>query len=124
MKNSDEIDLGRKVSDLTTPMGASASRKGKSRVIYPTLYIDGVEGLEDLPKDFCAVVRCHRLELSVRDDENGDEKTGAQLEVRSLKLCDDQDGGGLEDAFAKLKPGEVADDSGYDYSEDEDEDEE
>lgn len=114
-----EIDLGRDVENM--PMTTEESpKKGKTRRIYPMLYIDGAEGMDELPKEGSAVIRFRRRELSLRDNPEGGETTGAQLEVRSIKINDEGDGGDLGDAFAKLKPGESADDSGYDYTEDED----
>lgn len=121
----DEIDLGRKETDMGMP--ATPTRgKGKPRTVYPTLYIDGVPGLEKLPKEGCVMIRYARKSLRLDQNEKGDDTAGVTLEVQKICLPDDAegaDGETLGDAFAKVGKGEVAEDNA-DYAEDDDDDEE
>lgn len=108
-----EIDLGRKEPDGMAVTAPSVGKKGKARIFYPTLYIDSVPGLDQLPKEGCMMVRFRRTRLSLEEGRDGKETAGATLEIRALCLPEG-DGETLEDAFAKLGKGEVADD-GADY---------
>ena len=84
------IDLGKKMSE--GQMGAIASNSSrsdsKSKLYYPTLYIEGVKGLEQLPEEGCILVEFKRTRLSI-EDRDGKPTTGATLEIHSLCLPED-----------------------------------
>jgi len=98
--------------------GVLRGTNGKSRKIYPTLYIDAVPGLEDLPKEGCMMVKFRRTRMSIETPEDGDEKAGVTLEIRRLCLPEDMEGDGEKD-LASVMDGKMDDDE----SEDEDEEE-
>lgn len=120
------IDLGRKEGDAGMPVAVSENvargTKRKPRTFYPTLYVDAVPGLEQLPKEGCILVKFRRKRLSVEENMDGEETTGATLEIQALCLPEDmgKEGETLEDAFKKLGRGEVAADNDQ-YAGDDDE---
>ncbi len=64
------IELGTKGSDY--PMPASPSgKKGKPKMHYPTVYIDSVPGLENLPEEGCMLVDYRRTRLTLETPEDG-----------------------------------------------------
>lgn len=120
MQSSDyshEIDLGRKEPDYSSLSPVTPEKPKKMRTYYPTLYIEGVPGLEALPKEGCMMVKFSRKRLSLEEDREGEEKTGATLEIRSICLPEG-DGETLEDAFSKM-----AHDDDEEEAEDEEDDE-
>jgi hypothetical protein len=117
----------------------------KTKTYYPTLYISGVDGLGDLPKEGYALIYFRRKSLSITEgkdcgtipcgpmdsDSPGGDKTtySADLEIQELCLPDEEsdDGGDAIDAMAE-KAGLVVrgkkrlsdeEDEGDDYEEEE-----
>lgn len=111
-----EIDLGREIKDAPMPAttdGKPSGKKAKSRVSYPTVYLSGVEGLRDLPKDGWALINFHRNRVGIVDREGGDNGplggNGDEAEIEIRKLClpeaggsGDDDGEDTASAFAKF----------------------
>ena len=98
------IDLGKSMGDMKTsgPMDAIPSKKkgekggkAKERKFYPTVYIDSMPGLEQLPKEGCMLVEFRRKRLSIEENIEGDETAGVTLELRAI--CLPEDGGGMSD---------------------------
>lgn len=82
------IDLGHKAPEMAVP-GDSKRSDTKERVYYPTLYIEGVKGLEQLPKEGCILIEFRRKRLSIEEREDEQETAGVTLEVRALCLPED-----------------------------------
>jgi len=94
------IELGKKESEMmnAVPMkesGGGRGKKSKPRTYYPTVYIDSMPGLEQLPKEGCMLVEFRRKRLSIEENIEGDETAGVTLELRAL--CLPEDGGGMSD---------------------------
>ncbi len=105
-----EIDLGRKESDMGMPVSPSG-KKGKTRTIYPKLYVqDAPADLKDLPMDGCVMVKYHREQLSVDTPSDGEDKTGLTLEIRSICLPEDAQDAGEPKDLASVMDGKMADD--------------
>lgn len=110
-----KIDLGRE-ENVPTAVCAPDSKGGKTkcekRTYYPSLYINGVDGLAGLEKEGWALVRYRTRSLTVRtedDDKNGDSGMmnsgpSVDLEIRELCLPEDStsEGDGLKKAIAKF----------------------
>lgn len=80
------IDLGRKMAGPETAMAGNSSRsEAKSKPYYPTLYLEGVKGLEQLPAEGCILIEFKRTRLSI-EERDGKPTTGATLEIHSLCL--------------------------------------
>ena len=100
-----KIDLGHKESaDMAIPMSSESTKgkRGKPRTFYPTLYVDAVEGLEQLPKEGYMLVKFRRKSLRIDEDKDGKEKAGVTLEIRQLCLPEDMAGEGADDLDAVL----------------------
>lgn len=106
-----EIDLGRKDEfGPANPVSPPTGKKGKARVFYPTLYIEGVEGMPSLPKEGCMMVKFRRKRMSVDENMDGKETTGVTLEIRKLCLSDDMAEEGDDEMQSAMK--KFAKDSG------------
>jgi len=94
------IELGKSMGDgmSSGPVDVMPSKKkgekGKERKFYPTVYIDSMPGLEQLPKEGCMLVEFRRKRLSIEENSDGEDTTGVTLELRSICL---PEGGGSED---------------------------
>ena len=84
-----EVDLAREVPDYGSSLEAGPSKPKKMRKDYPSLYISGVEGLESMPKEGWALIYYKRRRLSLEENKDGDETSGADLEIQEicLPLC-------------------------------------
>lgn len=65
----------------------------KQRKIYPSLYISGASGLEDLPREGYALIHFKRRSVTL-GDRDGEECCSAELEVHEIRLP--EKGGGEE----------------------------
>lgn len=97
------IDLGRMPDERDVPMEATGDKKEKRKPYYPTLYISGIEGLGDLPKDGCALIEFHRNRVSVDTPE--DEKGSGSVELQIKTICLMEDSGDNESLADALKKG-------------------
>jgi len=79
-------------------------KKAKRRPYYPTLYISGIDGLGDLPKDGCALIEFHRNRLSVDTPEDGKNGGSVELQIKTLCLMEPKEGDG-EDLKSMLAKG-------------------
>ena len=117
------IDLGRKADGMNMPMavegGEGKGKKGRPKKYYPSVYIDGIEGLEKIPKDCCALVHLRRKRLSLEEDSDGEETAGVTLELRRICLAED-DENTVEDELARAF-GDGPKESGETETEDESE---
>lgn len=118
-----KIDLGRKESrDMAIPMSAESTKgkRGKPRTFYPSLYVDAIEGLDQLPKDGYMLVKFRRKSLRIDEDMDGKEKAGVTLEIRQLCLPEDMAEEGADDLDAVLsRYGKAANDTEESDEEDE-----
>jgi hypothetical protein len=106
------IDLGQKVPDYGSAIAGPEKTK-KTKISYPTLYIDGGSDLSKLQKDGWALIKYHRKKIALGEDSGlgpamagseGKDQASATLEVR--ELCLPEESGDLMDefkAFAKSK---------------------
>jgi hypothetical protein len=84
------IDLGKKMPE-GVPIALERDSKGKkpkSKLYYPTLYVEGVKGLEQLPEEGCILVEFRRKRLSI-EERDGEKTSGVELEIHSLCLPED-----------------------------------
>lgn len=99
------IELGMAESGMNspaTPMRDDTGKHGKPKKHYPVVYIDGVKGLEKLPKSGCMLVEFRRRRLSLEENADGKETTGVSLELHTICLQGEQDeGGSLEDVMRR-----------------------
>ncbi len=85
------IDLG-KMPDADMPAAPGEGKKGKRKPYYPTLYISGIAGLGDLPKDGCALIEFHRNRLSVDTPEDGKDGGSVELQIKTICLMESKEG--------------------------------
>lgn len=99
------IDLGRKETDMGGPLSPETvkGKKSKPRIFYPTLYIDGVEGMPSLPKEGCMMIKFRRKRMSVEENMDGKETGGVTLEIQSLCLPEDMGGDDGDDMASAMK---------------------
>lgn len=127
-----EIELGREIKDYPVEATNAKPKKGKSRMSYPTLYLNGIEGLRDLPKDGVALIYFHRNRIGIVDRENGDGPASiggggngdeAEIEVRRLCLPEGggDDGDDIASALKKFAKDNGHEDTGEESDEDDDE---
>lgn len=133
-----EIDLGR-TEDVPDYENKKEDVKTKKRTYYPTIYIRGVDGLGDLPKEGRALIYFKRKSLSISegsdcgagpcipgDSSSSDDKTTYSAELEIHELClpeeDDTDIGDNLDKMAQKVGLAVNGKSRKDYDDDEEED--
>jgi len=83
-----KIDLGKEVDDYPSPCEMASKnpknpKNGKKRTVYPCLYLSGVEGLEDVPKEGHAIITFKRISMTVRD-RNGEQDNSVELEIEDI----------------------------------------
>jgi hypothetical protein len=86
-----KIDLGRKEKPYDYPMSSSDSKKDKKKAktitVYPSLYVDYVEGMEKLPEKGCIMIKYEVVGIDKRKDRyTGDRKGSLTLEVKCFCL--------------------------------------
>lgn len=105
-----EVDLGRKEPEMrdVAVSPSPSGKKPKTRIFYPTLYIDGVEGMPSLPKEGIALVHFRRKRMSVEENYDGKETSGVTLEIQKLCLPEEagDDSDDMESQMAKFAKGE------------------
>ncbi len=87
------IELGRKANGMDLPDG----KKGKSKMVYPKVYIDAVPGIEQLPAKGCMLVEFVRDELRI-----GKDSAGATIELHTICLMESEAEGDYDDLGDKL----------------------
>jgi hypothetical protein len=90
------------VMDISMPM--PPSKGGKSKPIYPSLYISGVENLDALPREGYALIHFKRRSLTM-GERDGESCCSADLEIHEIKLPEadsDEDTGDMADALKSL----------------------
>ena len=105
------IDLAIHPKGMDMPMGLPVTTGGKSKPIYPSLYISGAKNLEALPREGYALIHFKRRSVTL-GDRDGESCCSADLEVHEISLAEagsDEDSGDMADAFRAL-----AKDRGYD----------
>lgn len=103
------IDLG-KMPDESGPEVASPGKGKKRKPYYPSLYISNIKGLEDLPKDGCALIEFHRGNVSVNTPDDGEPSSSVELQIKTLCLMEPSgDGEDMKSAMAKFAKGEGVD---------------
>lgn len=60
-------------------------KQGKSKPMYPSLYITGAKNLEDLPREGYALIHFKRRSVTM-GDRDGEECCSADLEVHEIRL--------------------------------------
>lgn len=100
------IDLGKMPDDGpgSPEVASDGGKKEKRKPYYPTLYISGIEGLGDLPKDGCALIEFHRNRLSVDTPEDGKDAGSVELQIKTICLMEPKEGEG-EDLKSMLANG-------------------
>lgn len=96
------IDLGRKESGMAMPAMPAGAKKGKARTYYPTVYIDAIPGLEQLPKEGCMLVEFRRKRLSIEEGADGEDTAGVTLEIRALCLPEEMAEEAMDDLASAL----------------------
>jgi len=117
-----EVDLAREVPDYGSMDAATPSKPKKMRKDYPSLYISGVEGLESMPKEGWALIYYKRRRLSLEENKDGDETSGADLEIQEIclpKPSAEENSKDMKDAFAEYAAKKGVKDSGYEGDDDE-----
>lgn len=112
------------VMDMAMPM--SSSKGGKSKPIYPSLYISGVENLDALPREGYALIHFKRRSMTV-GDRDGESCCSADLEIHEIKLPEagsDEDTGDMADALTALAKDRGIDTGDESYDDDESEESE
>jgi hypothetical protein len=115
-----DLAIQPKDMDMAMAMPMPSSKSGKSKPIYPSLYISGVENLDALPREGYALIHFKRRSLTM-GERDGESCCSADLEIHEIKLPEagsDEDTGDMADALKAL-----AKDRGIDTGE-ESEDEE
>lgn len=90
---NETIDLGRE-EDISMCCESPKKGKKKTRMYYPSLYINNVDGIKDLPKGGYALIKYKRtnlnlsLNLSERENEEGEdeERMSADLEIQAISF--------------------------------------
>ena len=94
------IELGKKPNEGNGPaMVSPAGKDGKKpKVYYPTLYLSDIKGLDQLPKEGCALIdfKVVSTTSSMRD---GKESTSCELEIHTLCLQPDGGDGEKKDEY-------------------------
>lgn len=117
------IDLGKKeVGMNATNPGSPSGKKGKPRTYYPTVYIDSVPGLGQLPKEGCILIKYRRTRLSIDEDASGEETTGATIEIHALCLPENMAEYAMDDLESVLKNAGKAKSSKDESPDDDDDD--
>ena len=114
------IDLAIQPKDMDMAMPMSSSKGGKSKPIYPSLYISGVENLDSLPREGYALIHFKRRSMTV-GDRDGESCCSADLEIHEIKLPEagsEEENGDMADALKAL-----AKDRGIDTGEEGDDEE-
>ena len=76
------IELGTEPGKGNSPMAMPENPKKK---YYPTLYISGVKGLDQIPEEGCALIDFKRRSITVSDRE-GEKSGSVELEICTLCL--------------------------------------
>lgn len=114
------IDLAIQPKDMDMAMPMPSSKGGKSKPIYPSLYISGVENLDSLPREGYALIHFKRRSMTV-GDRDGESCCSADLEIHEIKLPEagsEEENGDMADALKAL-----AKDRGIDTGEEGDDEE-
>ena len=98
-----EIDLGKAPPTDSLAAPSEGAKSAKDKKYYPTLYISGIEGIEDLPKEGEALIYFRRRRISHEEDSKGAETSSAELEVTKLCLPEKPEVGAEEDLGNALK---------------------
>ncbi len=116
------IDLGKMPEEGMVAPASATGKKGKLKPYYPTLYISGIEGLGDLPKDGCALIEFHRNRATLDTPEDGKEGGSVELQIKTICLMEPgaDDDGDLASSIAKALKGQGVD-TGEDDEDEEDE---
>lgn len=115
------IDLGQRLPDGPGMGIASKSSRSqaKSKLYYPSLHIEGVKGLEQLPEEGCILIEFKRMRLSI-EERDGKPTTGATLEIHSLCLPSDFPEMAEDDLERRMRDADPAKrDTDGDYGEEE-----
>lgn len=81
-----------------------SGKKGKSKPMYPSLYISGVKNIESLPREGYALIHFKRRSLTMGERE-GEECCSADLEIHEIRLPEkgsEEEMGDMEDAMKSL----------------------
>ena len=79
-------------------------KKGKSKPMYPSLYISGVKNIEDLPREGYALIHFKRRSMTM-GERDGEECCSADLEIHEIRLPEKgtaEEMGDMEDAMTSL----------------------
>ena len=80
-----KLELGKEVEDYCEPCTQSSKpEKGKKKkTVYPCLYLNGIEGLEDIPKEGHAIITFKRIGMTLRE-RNGEADNSVELEISDV----------------------------------------
>lgn len=109
------IELGHEAEGIE--MSSKGIKKGKKRTIYPSLYIGGVDGIDEIPEEGCMLVHFKRRNLTVNKNDKGESNASVDLEIHTICLEEesDEDHDDIIDKMYKKSQRKVGD-----YEEDED----
>lgn len=111
--------------EITPPKGMPMEIGGKKgKPMYPSLYVSGAGGIENLPREGWALIHFKRRSLTMgeRDDESC---CSADLEIHEIRLPENDSGeemGDMADAMKKMAKDKGID-TGDDYSDEDEESE-
>lgn len=82
----------------------AGKKQGKSKPMYPSLYISGVKNIETLPREGYALIHFKRRSLTMGERE-GEECCSADLEIHEIRLPEkgsEEEMGDMGDAMTSL----------------------
>lgn len=95
------IELG-KSTDMPTAVPAPVDEK-KPEKYYPTLYIDNIAGLEQLPEEGCILIDYKRRSLTVNKRKGKKPTCSVELEIHTICMPKDyEDTNDAEDIVDEL----------------------
>lgn len=94
------IEVGRESDDIE--ITTKGVKKGKKRMVYPTLYIADVDGLQNIPAEGCMLVDFKRRNLSINENDQGETKASVEIEVRTICLQEEEEDTDMDDMIDKM----------------------
>ena len=85
------IELGREMSNVDMFSPSKTKAKGKKKMVYPSLFISDIEGLEEIPDEGCMLVHFKRRGMSINKDDKNKTTASVELQIKTICLQDEED---------------------------------